>query len=131
MIARIAAHSLLLFYAAGVLLLPGGDFGLLRDLPSMYAQCKATEDKDMTPLDFLTDHLTCFDALIDNHPPGDEQRSHTPPPNVRVIMPLVVEARSLPSVSSMPSECLDITFNTRPDLYRHHHSSLVFRPPVA
>ena len=44
----------------------------------MYQHCKATEDKDMTPLDFITDHLINIDGIFDKHDNGDEQKPHTP-----------------------------------------------------
>ena len=44
----------------------------------MYSHCKATEDKDMTPVDFVTDHLVNIDCLFDKHDNGDRQKPHTP-----------------------------------------------------
>ena len=121
---------MLLYYTGGALLLPGGNFSVLREIPAMYAHCKATEDKDLTPLDFITDHLTCFDALTDTHPPGDEQRSHTPPPDVRGNMPSLIEAHTSTAHLSAPISCSTLELLERPDLYRHSHSQLVFRPPI-
>ncbi len=69
---------LLVFYSFGTFCLPLGDFSMLNDLPEMYRHCKATEDKDMTPLDFITDHLVNIDGLFDKHESGDEQKPHTP-----------------------------------------------------
>lgn len=57
-----------------------GDFSTLIDLPGMYRHCKATEDKDMTPFDFITDHLINIDGLFDKHNNGDEQKPHSPVP---------------------------------------------------
>lgn len=122
---------MLAYYTAGVLLLPGGNFAVLHELPAMYAHCKATEDKDLTALDFITDHLTCFDALTDTHPPGDEQRSHTPPPDVRGNMPSLIDAQTSSAQVSAPSACRTVDLLERPDLYRHHHCPSVFRPPIA
>ncbi len=69
---------LLAFYSFGTLCLPLGDFSSLNDLPAMYQHCKATEHKDMTPIDFITDHLLNIDCLFDEHENGDEQKPHTP-----------------------------------------------------
>jgi hypothetical protein len=69
---------LLAFYSFGTFCLPLGDFSVLQDIPEMYRHCKATEDKDMTPFDFLTDHLVNIDGLFDKHENGDEQKPHTP-----------------------------------------------------
>jgi len=65
------------YYLFGIFCLPIGDFSVLKNLPIMYQQCKATEDKDMTPLDFLTDHLVNIDSVFDNHANNDEQKPHT------------------------------------------------------
>lgn len=51
---------------------------MLKDIPRMYRDCKATEDKDMTAFDFITDHLLNIDGLFDKHDRGDEQLPHHP-----------------------------------------------------
>jgi hypothetical protein len=127
---RIVSGSFLLFLLAGTLLLPGGNFNLLRDLPAMYAHCKATEDKDLTPLDFVRDHLTCFDALVDDHPPADEQRPHSPPVDVNAVAPWFMEARPCSIGLNAPLHAMTNRFGRIVDLYHHQHSVLVFRPPV-
>ena len=66
------------YYFFGTFCLPQGDFSAIADLPKMYQHCKATEDKDMTPLDFLTDHLINIDGLFDKHDNGDDQKPHSP-----------------------------------------------------
>ena len=67
---------LITFYSLGTIFLPMSDFSVIGNLPEMYAHCKATEDKDMTPLDFVTDHLINIDSLVDKHNNGDEQKPH-------------------------------------------------------
>lgn len=47
-------------------------------LPDMYRNCKANEDKDMTPIDFITDHLLNIDGVFDKHDNGDQQKPHNP-----------------------------------------------------
>jgi hypothetical protein len=59
--------------------MPFGDFAFLKKLPAMYRNCKETEDRNMTPFDFITDHLVNFDCLFDKHNDGDEQKPHNPP----------------------------------------------------
>jgi len=83
---QIFAYFFVYFYLIGTLLLPMGDFSILVDLPQMYKHCKTYEDKDMTPFDFITDHLVCLDSLIDSHSNGDDQKPHHPLPNT--IKPL-------------------------------------------
>ncbi len=127
---RLTSFLLLVIALLGALLFPCGDVGLLRDLPAMYAHCKATEDKDLTPLDFITDHLTCFDALLDTHPPGDEQRPHAPASANRTHMPLPVEVfvhhTLVPVPQSLPSACSEMLSSR----YRYLYRSQVFRPPL-
>lgn len=71
---------LLLYYSSGVLFLPLGNFSLLPELPSLYSYCQQTQDADMMPWDFITDHLLCLDGLIDSHANGDAQKPHHFPP---------------------------------------------------
>lgn len=74
-----ALHILLLAsYSLGTLFLPLGDFSNLQDIQEMYKHCKATEDKDMTVFDFVTDHLINIDGIFDKHNNGDEQKPHSP-----------------------------------------------------
>ena len=69
---------LLVFYSFGTFCLPVGDFSVLKDLPQMYQHCKTTEDKDMTLLDFITDHLINIDGVFDKHDNADKQKPHQP-----------------------------------------------------
>jgi len=69
---------LLAFYFFGTFCLPFGDFSMLQDIPEMYRHCKASEDKDMTAFDFVTDHLLNIDIIFDKHENGDEQKPHEP-----------------------------------------------------
>lgn len=68
----------IVYFTCGTLLLPQGNFAALADLPHMYRHCKATEDKDMTLFDFVTDHLINIDGIFDKHINGDEQKPHAP-----------------------------------------------------
>lgn len=67
-----------MFYSLGTFLLPLGDFAAIEDIPEMYRHCKATEDKDLTPFDFIKDHLINIDGIFDKHDKGDEQKPHSP-----------------------------------------------------
>ncbi len=80
MLARLINIVFVTFYLSGIFILPMGNFNILVDIPEMYKHCKAVEDKDMTPIDFITDHLICLDSLIDSHSNGDEQKAHQPLP---------------------------------------------------
>lgn len=78
MVRQLTAILLLSYFAFGTLCLPQGDFSAIADLPDMYRHCKATEHPDMTPLDFVTDHLLNIDGIFDKHEQGDDQRPHSP-----------------------------------------------------
>jgi len=69
---------LVIYYFLGSVFLPQGNFSVLPNLSEMYAHCKATEDKDMDLVDFITDHLVNFDGIFDDHDHGDEQKPHSP-----------------------------------------------------
>ena len=75
---QLTVITLLFYYTLGTLCLPMGDFSILPSLPKMYQHCKATEDRDMTPLDFVTDHLINIDGIFDSHENGDDQKPHQP-----------------------------------------------------
>jgi len=128
---RPIASLLLVYYACGALLL-GGNFSDLADLPTMYAHCKATEDKDMTPLDFITDHLVNIDALFDSHPAGDEQRPHSGKGQQHTgVQPYTPLSKPLLSGTTMSLAPTVLLRGEVPDGYHFEFSALVFRPPCA
>jgi hypothetical protein len=117
---------LLAFYSFGTFCLPLGDFSVLQDIPEMYRHCKATEDKDMTPLDFITDHLVNIDGIFDKHDSGDEQKPHEPQQKehqgqpivffvthfafaIKQIIPFQVNP-AIPSDTFIPSDYISKTF---------------------
>jgi hypothetical protein len=73
---KTAQIFLLLYYSLGTIFLPMSDFSTLKGIPKMYEHCKATEDKDMTVFDFVTDHLVNIDGIFDKHENRDEQKPH-------------------------------------------------------
>ena len=77
------------WYTLGVFIL-GGDFTLVGDLRGMYAHCKATEDKDMNWIDFITDH-------------GDD-------PNLQYVHVVSAAMRSPMSYSQHPDKRIDDLF---------------------
>lgn len=104
---------------------------MLTDLPDMYRHCKSTEDRDMTPLDFITDHLINIDSVFDKHDNGDSQKPHQPIQthhqgqvtvsfvscfsfSISKLCPVDLRP-SIPSNSFLPSD----------------YTSGVFRPPIA
>jgi hypothetical protein len=102
----------------------------LGELPDMYRHCKATEDGDMGPIDFLTDHLINFDGTFDKHANGDQQKPHQ--------SNLTFRASPIVSLLVYHPEIIIITpFSQNPvrtlfceSLYAFNYTSSVFHPPT-
>lgn len=108
-----------------------GDFSTLMDLPEMYRHCKSTEDKDMTPMDFLTDHLFNLDCLFDSHDNGDEQKPHAP---IQFHHQDVQNYFVYQWVRIELSNILIIHLDTpiyKENIYLSNYLSVVFRPPIS
>jgi len=122
----------LTFYSLGTMFLPLGDFATLQDIPKMYKHCKATEDKDMTVFDFVTDHLINIDGVFDKHNNGDEQKPHTPIQNqhvAQVITFLAVSVFTFKAKPIYPAE--KKLFPIQSDKkYLSDYISKIFRPPI-
>lgn len=96
----------------------------------MYQHCKATEDKDMTPFDFLTDHLINIDGLFDKHENGDEQKPHTPIQyhhNGQLTIPLISSFEF--SVVEFPPTEIKLTIYSM-NCIPSDYISKIFRPPI-
>lgn len=120
----------LAFYALGTLFLPLGDFSLLQDLPQMYQHCKTTEDKDMTAIDFITDHLINIDSIFDKHENGDDQKPHIPVQYHSQQLQTIY----LIQVFEIPDANPIVLNNKFPDyseiIYLSDYIFKIFRPPV-
>ena len=107
-----------------------GDFSMLNELPEMYSHCKATEDKDMTPLDFITDHLVNIDGLFDKHENGDKQKPHSPIQNhhhgITIVSFINYYSFSITPVLSAEVEPLISLINFSPSKI----ISKLLRPPI-
>ncbi|MDZ4758577.1 MAG: hypothetical protein SGJ10_10655 [Bacteroidota bacterium] len=114
----------------GTFCLPAGNFSAIVDLPKMYEHCKATEDKDMTPFDFVTDHLINIDGLFDMHEDGDEQKPHSP-----VQLHCLFAQISIVTQQFLVSVAKPINFKSNIPIYTENfyyseYYSFVFRPPI-
>lgn len=130
----ILSKILITFYSLGTIFFPMGDFSVIENLPKMYAHCKATEDKDMTPLDFVTDHLINIDSLFDQHSKGDEQKPHKPfEYNLHhSISQFIQELKSFDFKGEkifVSSDQIKIS-NYKNTLYSHNVIASIFRPPI-
>lgn len=127
---RLTSILLLTYYIFGTFCLPQGDFSAIAELPKMYEHCKATEDKDMTPLDFFTDHLINIDGLFDKHDNGDTQKPHSPVQFHRVHGHTNFVSQQL-KVSFVKPIALKSNFPIYTDRYYFSdYSPFVFRPPI-
>lgn len=108
-----------------------GDFSVLQDLPEIYRNCKATEDKDMTPLDFITDHLVNIDGLFDKHDNGDEQKPHQPKQTQHQGQPTAffITNFSFNIKQVMPMQVNPVFSSDH--FLQSDYISKIFRPPIA
>jgi hypothetical protein len=127
---RIIAILILSYYSFGTLCLPSGNFSSLTDLPEMYRHCKTTEDKDMTPFDFVTDHLLNLDGLFDKHDDGDDQKPHQPFHFHHMMQQVVSPAFefSMELEKHIFIEKKQTLFTT--NFYHADYVSKIFRPPI-
>ncbi|MEI7906689.1 MAG: hypothetical protein WCI84_04960 [Bacteroidota bacterium] len=121
--------SLTAYFLFAALCLPCGDFSLLVELPNMYRHCKAAEDVDMGPMDFLTDHLINFDAAFDQHTGGDKQKPHQSNQTFRGNSNAILFFRCSAATIISP-----VSQKKRPivlceDLYAYDLTSSIFHPP--
>jgi hypothetical protein len=122
----------LVYWTLGMFLLPKGDFSALKDLHEQFKHCKETEDKDMTVVDFITDHLINIDGIFDKHNKGDEQKPHTPSNFAQHNFLIAIAFPETFTVSLKP-----ITYNTKvvygyskDDNYTFNFNTSVFHPPL-
>ncbi len=128
---KVSAIILISYYLLGSLCLPMGNFSTLPDLLCMYRHCKATEDKDMTPFDFITDHLINIDCIFDKHDNGDEQKPHVPQPanhqlHAQIFCSMIFSNYSFDKLL-FPQKPFN---HFKKDFYHFDFITSVFRPPV-
>ena len=104
---------------------------MLEDIPEMYRHCKETEDKDMTPLNFLTDHLVNIDGLFDKHNNGDEQKPHDPRKTEHRGQPTVYFVAYF-TFSNIQIQSVQLNIVIPYDNFLPlDYISKIFRPPIA
>ena len=130
---KIFLSIFLCYWAFGMLLLPMGDFSALNDLQEQYNHCKETEDKDMTLVDFITDHLINIDGFFDKHEKGDKQKPHSPSHftqhNAAIAMVIVQKSFSIETPIFLE---VKTTFNyEKNNSYTYNYCTSIFHPPLA
>jgi hypothetical protein len=127
---KVSVTFLFVYFFGGNILLPGGDFSSLPDIPSMYRNCKANEDPDMDIPDFIFEHLLQVDGLFGADEQEPDEKPHQPftfthqlvqvnfvteQPRIRVKAPTIEEKKH------------PVFFE---QTYSSDYVSFVFRPPV-
>ena len=130
-VVRTGIILLLSYYLLGTVCLPLGNFSFGNDLPEMYRHCKAHEDKDMTPLDFVTDHLVNIDGIFDKHCNGDRQKPHSPPPSQHHPIQIVITFQPFTSHSFRPVAVTEKQPLSTETLYNSGFYHKIFHPPVS
>jgi len=126
---KVVKIFLLIVYTFGTFCFPLGDYSIIGDLPAMYQHCKATEDKDLTPFDFVTDHLLNLDGLFDKHDNGDQQKPHKAIPNYHNSQTTFYFITNI-SYSTTPFYLVDVKPLMRSlNFIPSNYVTLIFRPP--
>ena len=120
------------FYLFGTFCLPQSDFSTLVDFPEMYRNCKATEDKDMNLVDFVTDHLINIDGFFDQHLKGDEQKPHSPKHIHHYLsQTCFIQTNEVFKPLNLYSEFFNLKkSNYSANFYTSDYSKSLLRPPI-
>ncbi len=98
----------------------------------MYSHCRAQEDKDLTPFDFVTDHLLNFDGMFDKHDKGDEQKPHTPlqtQNHSQITLFQFISPFNFKTTTFQNIEPKEIIYSSE-NLLASNFTSKVFHPPI-
>jgi hypothetical protein len=121
---------LISFFCFGTIFLPNGDFSVLKEMPEMYQNCKQTEDKDMTFVDFITDHLINIDGCFDNHDKGDQQKPHKYTFHSQVHFQICNPIQNIEFVNKTVSIYSNNDFNFYQSSNSDCYKSSILRPPI-
>ncbi len=130
---KFALSIFLIYWVGGMFPLPNMDIAALKGIPGQYKHCKETEDKDMSFLDFITDHLINIDCIFDKHQNRDGQKPHRPFHYTQ--NPSTLNYTNIPKFSIVlvkPFPALKINpFGLLSSIpYKFNFFSSIFRPPV-
>lgn len=128
---RIWAIFLLFYYGLGSLFLPGGNLALLPSMHEMYVHCKATEDRDMNLVGFISDHLLNVDCVLDAHLDGDNQHPHKSLPLEHKTFKFISFPLPQNGIYKIPTNNIQIHCIT--ELHPQYSKGIpsdIFRPPI-
>jgi hypothetical protein len=120
-----------IYFLAGNVLLPQGDFAALAELPNMYRHCQTTEDPDMTVLDFITEHLLNLDGGAEDKDDIDEHElPHSPVPFHTTVAGTFYFIQEPAIISFKPVQQIALT---QPEYHSPYFSRVnthkIFQPP--
>lgn len=131
---KFALGIFLVYWVGGMLLLPNMDFSALQDFSGQNRHCKETEDKDMTVLYFITDHLINIDSIFDKHPNGDEQKlqkSFHYTQNSSILNYTNISRFSTVIIKPFPALIINPFGLLLSSPYMFNFFSSIFRPPIS
>jgi hypothetical protein len=128
--------SILSFYLFGTFILPLGDFSVIKDLPSMFRHCKATEDRDLDVFEFLAIHVSgmgqVIEGLLHFTPDEPSDKPHAPVQftfQQQQIVAIVYQTK-VPAVKPV-SPVINFLCPTDNNLYTSDYTLSILRPPIA
>jgi hypothetical protein len=99
---RIAVLFMMLYYSLGNLLFPTGNLSYSLNLHEMYQQC-SLEDTDITPLDFVFEHLLNLEDVIAHFGHEEnEDKPHQPSLTINPATSVALAVNRLTPVISAP-----------------------------
>ena len=116
-----------------MLAFPMCDFSMIKDVPKMYQHCKETEDKDLTVLDFITDHLIDVDCFFESDDKNDEPKSHQSNSNHQPTCTVQLASQTQ-AILIEKQVFVEITTSINAHYlnnYSFTHLFCVFRPPIS
>jgi hypothetical protein len=127
---RVVAHILMFLHGFSFLLQPMGNPASM-NFREMYQQC-SIEDHDITPLDFVFEHLLNFECVI-NYFEGENEEEHQPFQTIESSTPIAVTIPKPVCINfSQQSYCPDRA------IYAVHNTGFrssdfnadIFHPPI-
>jgi len=121
------------YFLAGTVLLPQGDFSALSQLREMYHHCKTVEDPEMGLADFITGHLLNLDDIFeDANEPDEHELPHSPIPfhTTSVVVAYYVNRTEIVAFETKQPDMVNL-----PEYHSPYFSRLnthkIFQPPRA
>jgi len=132
---KFASIGLVTFYLLGTLVLPLGDFSVVKGLPAAFQHCKATENKDLNVFEFLAEHVCGIGQLIEETEhefelDKDGDKPHAPIQFSFEQQQIICFYQQVKVLAIKPvSELLPVSV-LNDKVYISDYISKIFRPPI-